>query len=97
MDIASSQIDVHPALVMLGLVFQAQLATDLFHPRLNLLDMISAMIPFPHDNMEMRLASRLPGPDPLLQNLLRFFYELPMQIDRIRRHVIAVILSEYIL
>jgi len=58
--------------------------------------MIYRVIPLPNNNMQMRLARLLRGLDPLLENLLRFLYILPMEIDGIGGNfAVRVILAEY--
>jgi hypothetical protein len=78
---ALSQININPSLVLLGVILQSQFPTDLLDFGFDLLHMPNTMIPLADDNVQMPLACLLGVADALLQNLLCFFDELPVQVD----------------
>jgi len=58
--------------------------------------MIHRVVPLPDNNMQMCLASLLRSLDSLLENLLRFLYVLPMEINRVGRDfAVRVVFPEY--
>ena len=77
------EIHVDPAFVIMGVVLQALLPTDLLHLWLDLLDVIWAVVAFTHDHVKMSLACRLRVLDPLFDNLLGLFYKLAVKINRV--------------
>ena len=94
-DIATAQIDVNAALVLLGVILQAELATDLLDAGLDLLDVAGAVVALADDDVQVRLAVRLRVPDALLEDILRLFHELAVQVDRVRGDpALGVVLAE---
>jgi hypothetical protein len=75
------QVDVDSALILLSIILQPQLPTNLLNFRLDLLHMPNTMIPFTHNNVQMPLPRLLRVPDALLQYLLCFLDELAVQVD----------------
>lgn len=75
------QIDVDAALILLGVVLQAHLAANLLHLRLDLLDVVGAVVALAHDDVQVGLAGLLGVADALLDDLLRLLYVLPVQVD----------------
>lgn len=67
------QIDVHPPLVLLGVVLQVQLPANLLDLRLDLLDMARAVVAFADDDVKMALSGLPRVANALLENLLGFF------------------------
>lgn len=91
------QIDIHPPLILLRRILQPQLATNLLHLRLNLLNMINTMVPLPHNHMQMILSLLLRISDPLLQYPFCFFYELPVEINGVVCDAAGrVVFAEYV-
>jgi hypothetical protein len=78
---ALPQININPALILLSIILQPQLPTNLLNFRFNLLHMPNTMIPLPHNNVQMPLPRLLRVPDALLQYLLCFLDELAVQVD----------------
>ena len=81
--VAARQVDVDSSLILLGMLLEAQLLAQLLHPRLNLLYVASGVIAFAYDDMEMRLAGLFRVSYPLLQDLLRLLYKLPVEVDSV--------------
>ena len=95
---AGLQVDVDPALVLLCIVLQAQLAAYLLHAWFELLHVVGAVVAFAHNHMQMSLARGLGVSYPLLQDLLRLFHELSMQIDGVAGHLAnSIVLPEDVL
>lgn len=91
------QININPPLILLSLILQSQLPTNLLHPRFDLLNMVCTMIPFAHNNMQMTLSLLLRRPDPRLKNMFRFFYELAVQVYCVAGDAVGgVVLAEYV-
>lgn len=88
-NLSTSQVDVDPPLIRLGVILQSELLTDLFDPRLDLLYVSRTMIPLADNNMQVILAGAPCIFDSLLQDILGLLHELSVQIDRIRRHAIG--------
>lgn len=85
-DISTLEVYEDPTLVLLGAVLQSQFTAHLFNSRLDLLDMVPAMVAFAHNDMQMAF-SPLPGnPDPLFQNILGLFYEQAVEVNGIASH-----------
>ena len=83
---------------MLRLIPQPKFATDLLDARLDLLDMIRAVITFPDNDMQMRLAVVARVPDALLEDRLGLFNELAVQVDGVARDFAdRVVLAEDVL
>lgn len=76
----TGQVDVDSSLVGFSVVLQAQLLTDPLHPRLDLLNMVRAVISFADDDMEMCLSCGLRVFDAFFKDILRLFDELPVQV-----------------
>lgn len=77
---AAGQVNIHSPLVLLGMILQAKLLTNLFDGRLDLLDMVDRVVTFADDDMKMRLAILLGVLDALGDNLFCFFDELAVEI-----------------
>ena len=77
----SGEIDVYSPFIGFGVGLKVQLAANLLNSRLNFLDMMGAVVPFAHDNMQMCLSCGLGMSDSLLQYILGFFNKLAMEID----------------
>lgn len=89
------QLDVDPALVVLRVVLQPQLAADLLHARLDLLHVVGAVVALADDDVQVRLPALLRVADALLQDLLGLLHELPVQVDRVAVHLAhGVVLAE---
>lgn len=96
--LTSGQIDIQASFILLRRIIQPQLSTELLDPWFDLLDSARGMIPLADDDMQMSLSSRLSIPDPRLQDVLGFFDELPVEIDRVLGHAAGrVILPEDVL
>lgn len=80
------KVDVHPTLVGLRRILQSQLLTNLLDPRLDLLHMVRAVVTLAHNNVQMRLPSRLCITYPGLENVFGLLYELSMQINGVFSH-----------
>jgi hypothetical protein len=81
--VAALQIDVHPTFVRLSVVLKAKFLAYLLDTRLDLLDVAWAVVPFSHDNVQMRLP-RTPGVlDSLFENVFRLLDELAVQVYRV--------------
>jgi hypothetical protein len=92
------QIDVDPALVLLGIVLQSQLATNLLDLGLDLLHVPDTVVPLAHNDVQMPLARLLRVSDALLQNLLGFLDELAVQVDGVRVYAAhGVVFAENVL
>lgn len=77
------KVDVHPSLILFGAVLQIQFAADLFNARLDLLDMILAVVALTHDHVKMCLAMALRVADSLLKDLFCFFDILAVKVDSV--------------
>ena len=92
------QVDVDSALILLGIILQSQLPTNLLNLGLDLLHMPNTMIPFTHNNVQMPLPRLLRVSDALLQNLLRFLDELAVQVNGVRVYAAdGVVFAENVL
>jgi len=78
------QIDVDPALVLLGVVLQSQLLAYLLDFGLDLLHVPDAVVSLAHNDVQMPLPRLLRVTDPFLEDFLGFFDELAVQVDRVR-------------
>jgi hypothetical protein len=78
---ALPQININPALVLLGIILQSQFPTDFLDLGLDLLHVPDAVISLSHDNVQVPLARLLGVADALLQNLFGFLDELAVQVD----------------
>jgi hypothetical protein len=56
-NLSTLQVHVHAALVLLCGILKSKVATHLFDARLDLLDMVAAVVTLADNNMEVRLAS----------------------------------------
>lgn len=83
---AAGQVDVDAALVGLGVVLQAHLATDLFDFGLDLLYMAGTVVAPAHDHVQVRLALSPGVADALLHDVLRLLHELAVQVDGVGGH-----------
>lgn len=89
------ELDVHPALVRFGVVLQSQFLTDLFDFRFDLLHMTRAVVSLAYDDVKVVLAGLLRISYPLLQDLLCFFYILPVEVDGVTADLpLCVVLAE---
>jgi hypothetical protein len=77
------EIDVYPSGVILCAVLEAQLAAELLHLGLELLDVVGRVVALADDSVQVRLASSLIRADALFENALRLFDELAVQVDAI--------------
>ena len=77
------QLNVHAALIMLGVVLQAHLLTDLLHAWLDLLDVVRTVVAFTHNHMQVSLARLLRVSDPLLDYFFGLLHILAVQIDSV--------------
>lgn len=78
---AASEVDEQPSFIVLRVVLQAQLAAYLLYARLDLLDVVWAVVSFADDDVKVRLAGRLCVSDSLFDDFLCFFHVLAVQID----------------
>jgi hypothetical protein len=98
MPTALPQINVNPALILLSIILQPQLPTNLLNLRFNLLHMPNTMVPLPHNNVQMPLPRLLRVPDALLQDFFRFLDELAVQVDGVGVHAAdGVVFAENVL
>jgi hypothetical protein len=77
---ALPQIDVDPALVLLGVVLQSQLPAYLLDFGLDLLHVPDAVVSLAHDDVQVPLPRLLRVTDPLLEDFFGFFDELAVQV-----------------
>lgn len=77
------QINKYPPFVILRPIVQPHLPTNLLNPRPNLLHMIRRMIPLPHDDVQVRRATRPLRPDPVLEDPLGLLYEEAVQVNAV--------------
>lgn len=94
MRLAALEIDVYPASILLCTVLETQFAAYLLNLGLDFLHMAGRVMPLANDGMEMCLASGLVCTDALLEDALRFLYELTVEVDAVgldatRRVVLA--------
>ena len=82
---SSLQVDIHAPFIVLGAVLQTQFLTNLLDARLDLLDVIGAVIALADNDVEVRLSRLLRVPDALLEDLFRFLHVLAVQVDRVAR------------
>ena len=85
-DLATLEVDVDAALVLLGRVLQPQVAAHLLDARLDLLDVADAVVPPAHDDVEVGLAAGLGVLDARLEDILGLLDELPVQVDGVFSH-----------
>jgi hypothetical protein len=78
---ALPQININPPLVLLGVILQSQFPADFLDFGFNLLHVPDAVVSLAHNHMQVPLPRLLRVSDALLQNLLCFFDELPVQVD----------------
>lgn len=88
------KVNVYPSRVLLGLIPQPQLATQVLDLWLELLHVASRMVAFPDDGVQMSLAARLILTYALFENALSLLDELAVQVygvrlDATRRVVLA--------
>lgn len=89
------QTHVDASLILLGMVLQPQLATDLLDARLDLLNVVLAVVALAHDDVEVRLARGLRVPDALLEDFFCLLYELAMQINGVAGNLAdSIVLAE---
>lgn len=81
--ISALEIDVYPSSIVLCAILEAQLATELLHLGLELLDVVGRVVALADNSVQVRLAASLIGPDTLLENALRLFDELAVEVDAI--------------
>jgi hypothetical protein len=94
-DVSALQIHIHAALIRLCLVLQSQLATHLFHARLDLLHMIRAMISLADNNMQVRLPTLPRALDALLEHVLSLLDVQAVQVDGVAGDAVgAVVCAE---
>lgn len=79
--IAARQIDVDPSFVLLRVLLQSQLPAQSLYAGLDLLDVAWRVVALADNDVQVSLAVALGVADPLLEDLLGFFDELPVQID----------------
>jgi hypothetical protein len=84
-DISTLQVYKDPTLVLLGAILQSQLATHLFDPGFDFLDMVPAVVAFTHNDMQMALSSLSRNPDSLFQDIFGLFYEQAVEVNGIAR------------
>ena len=85
MNITTLQVHKDSALVLLRAVLQSQFAAHLLDSRLDLLDVIPAVVAFAHNDVQMAFSSLSRNPDPLFQNILGFFYEQAVEVNGVAR------------
>lgn len=83
LDLSTREVDVHPALIVFGMILQPQFATHLLNARLDLLNVVGAVVTLPYDHMQMGLASLLRVADSLLDDGFCLFNVLAVQVDRV--------------
>jgi hypothetical protein len=81
---ALPQININPALVLLGIILQSQFPTDGLDPGFDLLHVPDAVVSLADNNVQMPLACLLRVADALLEDFFGFFDELAVQVDRVR-------------
>jgi len=92
------QIDVDPALILLGIVLQSQLATNLLDLGLDLLHVPDTVVPLAHNDVQMPLARLLRVSDALFEDFFRFLDELAVQVDGVRVYAAhGVVFAENVL
>jgi hypothetical protein len=77
------QLNINAAFVVLRVILQTQLATDLLHARLDLLHVVDRVVSLADDYVQVRLAALLGVTDALLEDLLGFFDVLAVQVNGI--------------
>lgn len=94
-DLSTCQIDINTALVWLSVILQAKLITNLLDSGFDFLDMSRTVVAFTDNDVQVGLASALSILYTFFKDILCFFNELPMQIDRIGGNpVLRIILTE---
>jgi hypothetical protein len=78
---ATLQIDIDPALVLLGLVLEPQFAADLLDAGFDFLDMVARVITLADDDMKVVFASAAGGFDAFFEHVLCFLDEEAVQVD----------------
>lgn len=87
-DLVALEVDVYPALVLLGAVLQAELLAQVLDARLQLLNVADRVVALADDDVQVRLVARLRVADTRLQHVLGLLHELPVQIDRVVGHLV---------
>lgn len=77
------QLDVDATFVVLSVVLQSKFAAHLLNARLDLLHVVRGVVSLADDHVEVRLAVLLGVANTLLEDLLGFFDELAVQVDRV--------------
>ena len=80
---AALEVDEHSSRILFSAKLESQLAAHLLHLGLDLLHMLCRMIALANNDMKMRLPSSLVLSNTRLENSLRFFDELAVQIDAV--------------
>jgi hypothetical protein len=78
---ALAQIDINPALVLLGIVLQSQFPADGLDLGLDLLHVPDAVVSLADDDVQVPLPCLLGVADALFQDLFGFLDELAVQVD----------------
>lgn len=97
-DFVALEVYIYATLVLLSLVLQPQLLTQLLDPGLDLLDVIGRVVSLPDNDMKVCLTSRLCVPYSCLEHVFGFLHELAVQIDRVVGNlVLGVVRTEDVL
>jgi hypothetical protein len=92
---AALQIDIDPALVLLGLILEPQLAADLLDAGFDFLDMVARVIALADDDMKMVFASAAGGFDAFFEHILCFLHEEAVQVNRVVLNApVRIVLAE---
>lgn len=78
---AALQIDIDPALILLGLVLEAEFAADLLDARFDFLDVVARVVALADDDMEVIFASASGGFDAFFEYVFCFLDEEAVQVD----------------
>lgn len=81
--LSALEIDIHPPSIILCAVPEAQLATELLHLGLELLNMVGRVVALADNSVQVCLASSLVRADALFENALRLFDELAVEVDAV--------------
>lgn len=81
--VSALEVDVYPSSIVLCTILEPQLATQFLHLGLELLNVVGRVVTLADNSVQVRLAPGLIRADALLENALRLFDELAVQIDAI--------------
>jgi hypothetical protein len=91
------QVNENPPFILLRAVLQPQFPAYLLNPRLDLLDMVPAVVPLSHNNVKVAFPSLPCDSNSLFQHILRFLDKKAMEVDGVAGYAaFSVVLSKYI-